>query len=418
MKARIETSGTHIKDGFLKVRIDLYPDPEEKTYPGHYTEHFDDAGGSLGYAPNPCLCHFVAVPADITREQLLAYIGQLFTPDCLATLDDALVRENAIHLVSPYMRAGPGMAAPKVALEADKGALVGEVNSRLVGLELSILSQGKPEQINPQSIDIGPGDGSYTSSYTATNTWVDLFNPASAAGTLDTWQMRVYTNATGVSVATFVHEGSNVLSTRDHEDIGNVNSGSLQTFSGLSTDVGAGDYAGMRIATGNYFRQADKGVGHWYATGDQIPCSHVTFSYINDGFNRTLVLYATGTESGGGVTEKTSAETGAGTDSVSGRGLAGGEAGSGAESRGPRAFSLPDGGSGVEGAVAAATLLAGDTGQGAENAHILGLWEVLFSNDTGFGADALKAVTARTGPDIRLRPACGRVDLPHKEVNR
>lgn len=116
--------------------------------------------------------------------------------------------------------------------------------------------------------------------------------------------------------------------------------------------------------------------------------------------------------------EKTSAETGAGVESVTGRGLAEGEAGSGIESLHSRSLAVPDGGSGTEAALVGAAVLAGDTGQGAEFAHILGLWEVLFSGDAGRGFDSLKALTARAGHDMKIQPGYGRVGLPHKEVNR
>jgi len=415
MRARIDTSGTHVKDGFLKVRIDLYPGPVDKTYLRHDVEHFDAEGRSLGYSLNPCLCHLIEVPEDITREQLRACAEQLFTPDCLATLDEALVQPDAAHRISPYMKRQPKMAAAPVQT-ADTAALVDDVNTRLDGLEING-DRGEPENIAPQSIDVGAEAINRAGNSGTTSNWgvVNKTNPANADGTLDTVQVYAYTNINNGQVGTVTASG-NSLTTRDYENLGTIASGSTQTFTGLSIDVLTNDYIGLSSTSGKLDAASSGGSGVWYleSASALMPYSGVTFSSYAGWIES---LYGTGTESGG-ATEKTSAETGTGVDGVSGRGLAGGETGAGAESQGPRSFYMPDAGSGAELALVGVALLAGDSGLGAEYAHILGLWEVLFSSDDGLGSDALKALTARTGPDTRLRPGYGRVNLPHKEVNR
>jgi len=115
--------------------------------------------------------------------------------------------------------------------------------------------------------------------------------------------------------------------------------------------------------------------------------------------------------------EKTSAEAGAGLESVFGRGMARGETGSGAESLHSRSFWQPDVGSGIEGTPSGtALILACDAGQAAEYAHILGLWEVLFGGDAGRGSDSLKGLAVTGGHETGLRAGPGRVGIPHKEV--
>jgi hypothetical protein len=442
MRARINTTGTYVKDGILKVRIDLYPEPADKTYTRHYVDKLDRQPteeeladpAKLVLVPthkelNPCLCHFIEVPEGITGEQLLAYLEQLLTPDCLATLDDALVQPNALHLISPYMRGKPKMAATKVAA-LDKTALIEAVNTRLGGMVMTAPASGKPESIAPESIDIGDGATDRTGNNNSTYTYVDGNNPANASGTIDTYEVWFYTAATGVVVGTG-YGSSTSYTGRDYESLGSVSSGSKQTFSGLSIDVQLGDFAMFYFATGDIESVNTGGTNCYFKSGNQFGLGTQTYSTSS---RKAHSVYATGTESGG-AEAKTASETGAGVESVAGRGLAGGEAGSGVESLGPRSLSVPDGGSGVEfldsrslstpdggsgveGALAGAVLLTGDTGQAAEYAQILGLWEALFSGDDGRGSDSFKALTARAGSDIRLRTNQGQVGLPHKEVNR
>jgi hypothetical protein len=439
MRARINTTGTHIKNGVLKVRIDLYPDPADRTYARHYVDRFDREPteqeladpARLALVPthketNPCLCHFIEAPEGITVAQLQAYLEQLLTPDCLATIDNALVQPDAAHLISPYMRGRPKMAAKKVTEDA---ALVESVNSRLGALVVTGPAGGRPENISPGSIDIGPG-AIVRSNDMGHYTLIELGNPANADGILDTWKVYAFTGMSNVEVATFYGSG-NTYSTRDYETIGSVSSGSPQTFTGLHTDVVTGDYAGIYWGTGDIQNDLSGGAGVYRSASDQIPCTGATFTYIAGWADS---IEAVGTETGGGAEEKTAAETGSGAESISGRGLAGGEsgsgadtqdsrsfdlpeAGSGAESLGSRGLSAPDAGSGTEGALPAAALLAADTGLGTEFAHILGLFEAFIREDAGRGVDAFKALITRTGPDLKLRPDHGPVGLPHKEVN-
>jgi hypothetical protein len=386
MKARINPTGTHVQNGFLKVRVDLYPDPADKTYALHYVDHFDREPteaeladpAKLALVPvhqelNPCLCHFIAVPGDITREQLLACLEQLFTPDCLATLDEALLLKDAIHRVSPFMRSQPKMAAAVVPA-SDREALVAAVNARLDRLELKG-EKGNPEDIEPESIDVGPGAIDRANSNTPVYTYVDGNNPANASGTLDTFSLWFGTNATGVKVGTGYGSGT-VYTNRDGESLGNVTSGSMQTFTGLDCDVESGDYAMFYFGTGFIEADTTGGTTCYYKSGDWFAQGQQTFSTSS---RQAHSIYGTGTESGGAKTSS-------------------------------------DSGQGAEAAVAAVSLVAVDAGQGVEYARILGLWEARFSGDAGRGSDSLRALAVRSGLDTGLRAGPGRVGLPNKEV--
>ena len=145
------------------------------------------------------------------------------------------------------------------------------------------------------AIDIGSEAINRTYENYSSATRVDQNNSANATGTLDTWQVYFASNATGVEFATFFVVSGNNLSTRDSETIGNVSGGSTQTFSGKSTDVQIGDYAGLYYNDG-YIDWDFAGTGMWYLNDfDFIPCTNQAFNLFG---TRTISLYATGTTGG------------------------------------------------------------------------------------------------------------------------
>jgi hypothetical protein len=160
MRAKINTSGTHVQNGVLKVRVDLYPDPADKTYARHYADHYDREPteaeladpAKLALVPthreiNPCLCHFIAVDEDITVQQLEARVRAVFDAGTLAALDDALDRladdtrpadEQALarDTVGQTMRAGKSAGIP--AIRGRVADVVIAANERLGGLEVAL----------------------------------------------------------------------------------------------------------------------------------------------------------------------------------------------------------------------------------------------------------------------------------------
>jgi hypothetical protein len=240
---------------------------------------------------NPCLCVFVTVKENTSSEDFQAYMENCLDKDTLKTLDNALVLPESAHIVSPLMR--PKVHMSKRPVESrDVVDVISSINQRFTSLALPLSDGGKDLKIQPESIDIGRGAVSAAGSWEG-QTYADKNNPANGTGTLDTWELWCITNATGVEVATFYVVSGNNLSTRDSESIGSVTSGSKQTFSGLSTDVATGDYAGYYSATGGIAIETSGYLGSWYKTGDYITCSNTAFSVWAD---VAISIYATGTE--------------------------------------------------------------------------------------------------------------------------
>lgn len=121
-------------------------------------------------------------------------------------------------------------------------------------------------------------------------TRIEGTNPANASGYLDTIEVWAAANIAGFEVATFVNITGNEFSTRDTHTIGNVTSGSKQTFSGLNIDIQTGDNIGCYFITGQ-IELSVSGVAYWYTNADDIPCTDVTFT---SNPNRQMSLYGTG----------------------------------------------------------------------------------------------------------------------------
>ena len=150
-------------------------------------------------------------------------------------------------------------------------------------------------------IDIGAAAIGRAGTASGNVTWVGVENPANDTGSItsiEVWFDALYGNAGSVEVATFDHEGSNALSTRDSEALGTVTAGSKQTFAGLAMDVATGDYLGLYFSGGALEFSYTGGSGAWDASGDNIPCSSTTFNLTA---GRTISLYGTGETAGVGI---------------------------------------------------------------------------------------------------------------------
>jgi hypothetical protein len=273
-------TGTHIKDGQLKVRVDIYPAPGFKTYEKHYVD------GQL----TPMLSHFITVSEETTKEEFENYVNEIFTPDVIATLDNALVQPNAIHLISPYMKTMPKMQANSIKT-ADEESVINAVNARLNGLSIKGTERGSVKILEPGSIDVGPGAISRPTINSA-NFIMSLSNPANATGTLDTFQL--YINGTYYNAVVGTVYGSSSFTSRDYEAVGTI-SGAPWTQTGLSIDVNSGDYIGSYGEVGDLYQ--DTGVGD----GGYVKNVGVNFPFTNES---TLVSvfgdfsqFATGVES-------------------------------------------------------------------------------------------------------------------------
>jgi len=326
MRIAFNPTGTHTHKGYLKVRFDLIPDPTDKTYamhhiqvpvipPGGYPGAVDEMGAPIDQADydkwlgglpkvwqtNPCLSHIVTVPEDIQLQELENLVCNVFNKDTTATLDDILVQPDSAHLVSVFMR-DKGIPSVKPVKAKDLVGLVSSVNARLAGLGLAFEGGGSVIPIEPQSIVVGYEaiDRAYDCYYTRVAQAVK----ALADGTIDTIEIFAASGypLADCEVATFFVVSGNNLSTRDSELLGNVAAGSKQTITlnsvggAISIDVMIDDCIGTYFSSGRLKQGTTTTGGHWWRSGDNIPCTDATFG-IN---SNDISLKGTGTEAAGG----------------------------------------------------------------------------------------------------------------------
>jgi hypothetical protein len=157
--AKLNSTGTHIYKGFLKVRIDLYPEPTDKTYSQHYVSKpvippegypggKDIFGGPLDPVEykawedalphimelNPCLCHFLKIDPGTTPAELMSEVKALFDPNTIYELDTILseLKPGYLDKVSKRMSGRGGKVNPA----GDANPQV--INSRFSGLEFQL----------------------------------------------------------------------------------------------------------------------------------------------------------------------------------------------------------------------------------------------------------------------------------------
>ena len=158
MKVKFNPTGTHTSKGYLKVRLDLYPDIGDKTYPIHhiqvpvippegYPGKVDKDGIPVDqndyknwieglpkvWQLNPCLCAFVRVSETIISGKLEAFTRQVFNKHTLKSLDDILIRPDSAHLVTALMRGKLILSDQRVQTK-DIAELISSVNERFADL--------------------------------------------------------------------------------------------------------------------------------------------------------------------------------------------------------------------------------------------------------------------------------------------
>ena len=317
MKIAFNPTGTHIQHDALKVRLDFYPDPTDKTYVLHYVyvpvfppegypgkvgedgspldqKDYDKWVASLPriWQLNPCVCVFVKVPSDIGLTTLTEFVGDVYPKDTVATLDEIMIQPNSAHLLTPFMRDKVTLADQKVTTTD-----IEAINSRLSGLAIDADTGGTVTLPQPESIAVGSAAIDRAGFAGVNYTYILKDNPANATGSITQIETWLVTASTAFEVASFFLVSGTNFSTRDSETIGAVSSGSKQTFSGLDMDITSGDYIGYYggVTNGQVERDTSGGSGYWYGSPDLIPCTNNTFtSYAT----RDLSLYGTGTEGG------------------------------------------------------------------------------------------------------------------------
>jgi len=333
---QFNSSGTHVHKGFLKVRFDLFlDDPASKTYQQQHiqvaTESvpkncFDKDGELIQskydawwagvpkiWRLNPAICHFVIVPENFALADVAEYVARFFDKDTVATLDNALVQPNSSYLITPFMRTKTPFTDKKV-LTSDFVDLIAMANQRLGVLSIP-LSIGEAQPLEPGTITIGPGAADGDSTSAADYTYLQLTNPASGTGTITSWSIWANSNLAGCKIGTFYGTAPKYTS-RDVELIGDVTSGSKQTFtldSGgnpIATDVTSGDLAGVYFTSGAIERKLSGLSGFYYLQYDQFGAGEKTY---NLSANRGQSIEGSGTETAGGWANIKNIRAGTGT---------------------------------------------------------------------------------------------------------
>jgi hypothetical protein len=141
------------------------------------------------------------------------------------------------------------------------------------------------------AIDVGPGATDRGASTTlGTNTYIDTENPANASGIIDVLEIFMDTNGAGVKIGVATGSGT-TWAINDYETIGNVSSGSKQTFTGKEVTVTAGDCMAVWGSSGEL--ETGTTGSSLYKAGDQCGTGSQS-GYTTT--SRTLSLYATGAE--------------------------------------------------------------------------------------------------------------------------
>jgi hypothetical protein len=118
---KFNPTGTNIKNGVLKIRLDFYPDVDSKTYKEQYIDVFaralteaeeerNEQGALTEKAKelqklvptkkqlNPFLCIFIMVNPDTTKKELKDYIKNNYDIFTLTELDSAISENRALDL--------------------------------------------------------------------------------------------------------------------------------------------------------------------------------------------------------------------------------------------------------------------------------------------------------------------------------
>lgn len=306
-------SGTHRdSDGYIKIRLDIYPSEGMETYNSHHVwvpaedvplnltdKQFQEWLKNVKKIEqyNPMLCHFVVLPGDTTQDRLRQFILDVFTPQFLADIDGNLAQVDGVHRISPLMRS-KGILEKRKTLESD----ISDINNRFNNLIIRDKEEFfLPKIIKPESISVGAAAivrGGTTGGGITVVT--NEHAPCDGAGIIDTINLYVSLNTANFRVGLASVE-SNKVTILDGSwvNLGTVPAGSMQTFSGLTLVANIGEYLAFNLVTGALYRDTSGGVGYWWNLNDDLfPCISVLFTHVTASPN-VYSLNGIGTEVGG-----------------------------------------------------------------------------------------------------------------------
>jgi hypothetical protein len=143
-------------------------------------------------------------------------------------------------------------------------------------------------------IDIGPGAIDRTSTFASNQNLTRLYgdNPSNATGVLDSFEIWAYTSFEGLKVGTFYNTTASNYTNRDYESIGNVTSGSKQTFTGKNCTVYTNDLLGVVYTAGACEEDGAGGTNIYQKSGDYFGAGSQSYTPYA-GYQGSF--YATGT---------------------------------------------------------------------------------------------------------------------------
>jgi hypothetical protein len=289
----------------------LVTDTTSKEYLAGYTGKVDKEGLPLKqadydawynslpkvYQLNPFHSHFAYFDPDVTDEEIKAEMNY-HLPNFYKAYQDGWdkVKGGMRHGFAVEKRIHPVNYAKTlevVEYKAIQTQVIDRLN-RLDEFKHTPIKLDDGKSYPATTIDIGGGAADYNTYANPNFTFIDTTNPANDTGSLDTVETWANTNATGFKVGTFYGSGTSYTS-RDYETIGDVTSGSKQTFTGLSIDVVTGDFLGCYYASGLIERTLGSYTAIYNVSGDKFGTGSAVYS-INASY--AISLYATGDTGG------------------------------------------------------------------------------------------------------------------------
>ncbi|KKN17203.1 hypothetical protein LCGC14_0968330 [marine sediment metagenome] len=147
MLVKFNPTGTHVHKGVLRIRVDLYPEPQDDVYALQALTIYDrdltqaekDDPALAALVPNhtqlnPCLCHFIRVDAAASLIEVQQYVKEIFDTVTLKQLDSLLSQpQTDLAALNSLMKSKLGNGQAGVSDQA-----VGIINSRLTLLEVTV----------------------------------------------------------------------------------------------------------------------------------------------------------------------------------------------------------------------------------------------------------------------------------------
>jgi hypothetical protein len=343
MYARIEPSGVGEYHGNVMVRFSMFLELGDARYDEHhvyvvdetcpiwlagYKGEVDGEGNPIDRAAydawvatcrhywrdNPFHNHFIYADPDVTDAEVIA-LAEFHLPNFYeAWRLGKTIRSgwDTAHRIRPLRYE----EVDEPDIFALRKAQCEQRAEEIKSLNISVSSEGGGETFPATAIDVGGGATDRAGTAAATWTWIDYNNAANDTGSLDTFELWFNITGAGVKVGTF-HGSGTSYTNRDVEVIGDVTSGSKQTFSGKSCDVTSGDWAGVYSSSGTIERDFSGSSGIYGKSGDQFGTGSQTYAMTA---GDAVSIYATG-QTGGVTHEGAATLSGVGTLAGIGRGI-------------------------------------------------------------------------------------------------